>query len=153
MATLAQASFKQRKLARKIIEVTNKGETPTKEALLKSAGYSDTTAQGHGKEIIESEGVQIMLNEYGFTEENAKKVVASILNSPTVYEMVTPENQLSAAREVFKVKGSYAPTESKSLQVNVDLDILANSDLDAIRKEYEEKLKAKLKAKLSDAIK
>lgn len=133
------STIKQRKLARKIIEITNKGEAPTKEALLRSVGYSVASSQGHAQEIIESEGVQNALDEYGFTEENAKKVLASILNSPTVFEMVTPDNQIRAAQEVFKVRGSYAPAKSETKALNIDVKI-DNSETEKLRQEYEQKL-------------
>lgn len=43
----------------------------------------------------------------------------------------------------YKLKGSYAPTETTTKNLNIEVKI-ENVELEAIRKEYEEKLKAKL---------
>lgn len=44
----------------------------------------------------------------------------------------------------YKLKGSYAAEKSTSLNVNVDVQKSENPDLDKLREEYEEKLRARL---------
>ena len=51
---------------------------------------------------------------------------------------------MDAAREIFKVFGTYAP-EKKAI---VTQHIQSNPELEAIANEYEEKVKAKLKEQL-----
>lgn len=45
----------------------------------------------------------------------------------------------------YKVKGSFAPEQTRSINLNLE-GRADNADLDALRAEYEEKLKAKLQA-------
>ena len=68
--------------------------------------------------VIESEGVQEALEDLGFTEDNAKKVVSEI--------MLDSDNdanaRLKATDQVFKVKGSYASEHQD--QVNILIPVL-----------------------------
>lgn len=110
----------QKRLAKEIARsVKSKGKPRNKTEVLESAGYSGVTARASAERTLQQKGVQKELQVLGFTEENAKNVLSGILNSPTVYEIVTPENQIRAAQEVFKVFGSYKePTqEHKTLIV------------------------------------
>ena len=43
----------------------------------------------------------------------------------------------------YKLKGSYAAEKSMALNVNVEADIIDNSQLDSLREEFEQKLKQK----------
>lgn len=70
------------------------------------------------------------LRKLGFDSNNAKRVVAEILND----DMQESKDRLTAADKIFKVMGDYAP--EKHLNVNVDL-----SPTERIRK-LAEKLKA-----------
>ena len=97
----------QKKLASEIAQNIIRTIPKSKKALVASSGYSQVSAINHATEIIAQKGVQKELKELGFTVENAKRIIGSILNAPTVYEMVTPENQIRAAQEVFKVIGEY----------------------------------------------
>ena len=130
------ATIRQKRLAKNIAEALLGKEVPEKKKLMVSAGYSEITA-GYPKRIVEGKGVQKELEEtYGFTEENAKKVVSSILLSTKSSDV----NKLRASEQIFKVKGSYAPEKSIQIQARVPFDPV----LDEIRKEYEEKLRASL---------
>lgn len=65
------------------------------------------------------------LKDFGFSEENAKRVVGQILNN----DSHDPNARLKAADQVFKVHGSYAP--DKHLNVNVDIE-KPNPELEAL---------------------
>ncbi len=87
--------------------------------LLEDVGYSPVTARSSYRRTIESKNVQKELELLGFTTLNAKRVIGEILNSPVVYEMVTPDNQLRAASEIFKVNADYAPDKVDIRQVSI----------------------------------
>lgn len=115
----------------------------TKAALAHYNTSDYKTASVIASENLDKPSIQDALEEAGFSEIKAKSVLAGILNSPTIYEMVTPHDQIKAAQEVFKVMGTYAPEKSQSINLNIDRK-LENADAEALRLEYEEKLKAKL---------
>ena len=113
----------QRRLARKIIENEKRTDPVNKTVLIESAGYSGVTAIGNQERTIEQKGVKIALKEYGFTEDNAKKVVSKILNAGK------EENRLRAADLVFKVEGSYAPVKTTNLNAEIKLNELSDEEL------------------------
>lgn len=95
---------KQKKLAEVIVENATLDKPLNKGEMLVKVGYARNTAEAKPNDILESEGVQQALEELGFTEENAKKVVSEIM----LNEKVDPTSRLRATDQVFKVKGSYA---------------------------------------------
>ena len=129
---------KQKKLARAIIENTDLPEPLNKGELVEAGGYSKVTAETKPGFIIDQKGVKEALQESGFTEENAKKVVEEIMLDVTK----DPGSRLKASDMVFKVHGTYAAEKSVALNVNVDAQIPSN-EAENLRLEYEEKLKAK----------
>lgn len=130
------ATLRQKRLAREIVLNEARKEPLNKTDLVVSAGYAEITAKANAGFIIEQPGVQEALDELGFTEANAKKVVAKILLNGK-----EESAQLKAADMIFKVKGSYAPTESKNLNVDVKVDSKDLSKHDTLREEYEAKLR------------
>jgi hypothetical protein len=96
------ATLKQKKLAKAIVENLEGKETKTAGEMLEKVGYSQHLVKQPGR-VIESEGVQEALEEYGFTEENAKKVVSEIMLNGDV----DPNARLKATDQVFKVNKSY----------------------------------------------
>ena len=114
-------TIRQKRLAKEIIENLNRVIPKNKYELLESVSYSKSIAKQPSR-ILESKGVKEALKEEGITEDKADKVVLKILESPIVYEMVTPDNQLRAAQEIYKRLGSYAP--EKRLNVAVDINQL-----------------------------
>lgn len=98
------STFLQEKLADKIIENAKTGEFKTKQDLVESVGYGRKTALVRSGAILESEGVKLALAAKGFTEANAKGVVAKILTD----EKEKSDTRLKAADMAFKVHGSYA---------------------------------------------
>lgn len=135
----ARVTNKQRKLAEYIVQNAQLDAPLNKGEMLVKAGYDKTTAVATPTRVIEAEGVQIALAELGFTEDNAKGVVAEILLNPDADD----GHRLKAAAEVFKVKGSYAAEKTIGLQVNVEARLDGN-DAESLRLEFEEKLKQKL---------
>ena len=121
---------RQKKLAREIAGNILRDKPKNKQELLISADYAPGTVEGSTTRTIAQPGVQKELVNLGFSIENAKRVVGAILNSPTVYEMVTPDNQLRAAQEVFKVTGEYAA--EKHINVNIPVPLLGG---DSVKKQ------------------
>jgi hypothetical protein len=105
----------QKNLAQEIIKNTKRKKPKNKKELLVSAGYDETTATATPGDIIGQKGVKEALEDLGFTEESAKKVVLSIMMN----ERVDPNARLKATDQVFKVRGSYAPEKSINLNVEV----------------------------------
>lgn len=99
------ATVKQRRLAKAIIENTASKTPLNKKELLVSSGYSEASATASAKDIIEQKGVQEALEDYGFNENEAMKVVAEIMKNPET----NPNDRLKATDQVFKVRGTYAP--------------------------------------------
>lgn len=130
------ATLRQKRLAKELILNEIREEPLNAGALLEKVGYSESVASARPGTVISSEGVKEALDELGFTEANAKKVVAKILLSGK-----EESAQLKAADMIFKVKGSYAPTESKNLNVDVKLESKDLGKHDSLREEYEAKLK------------
>lgn len=132
-------TLKQQKLAQGIVDAMQMDVMPTKAELLVSAGYSEVTAYASPSRQIELKGTQEALADLGFSEEAAKKVVAEILSSGQ-----EEGARLKAADMIFKVHGTYAPIESKNLNVDVKVDVKDLSKHDALRMKYETELRASL---------
>ena len=131
------STLKQKKVAKLIIENSTLEEPLNAGQIVEKSRYSKSMQIKPGL-VINSQGVMDALDDYGFNENNAKRVVAEIL----LNEEVDPSNRLKASQEVFKVHGSYAP--EKSVTLNVKTDVKEIGELEAMRLEYEEKLKNKL---------
>lgn len=122
---------KQKLLAQAIIENAaldiplNGGE------MLEKVGYSPNLVKQPGR-VIESEGVQQALKEYGFTENNARMVVSEILLNGD-HEA---NARLKAADMVFKVNGSYAP--EKSVNLNLNGDVMPSEELEKLANKLNE---------------
>lgn len=98
-------TLKQRKLAKAIIENATIDKPLNAGEMLAKVGYSKSVAKAKPSDIINSEGVQEALNDYGFNPDNAKMVVAEILMD----KKTSPDTRIKAASQVFKVFGEYAP--------------------------------------------
>lgn len=130
----------QKNLANNIVKNLKRKKPLNKQELVESSGYSHNTATKQLPAVFEQKGVQEELKNLGFSEEKAKDVVSSIMNDPDVDAMA----RLKATDQVFKVKGSYAPEKTQALNLNVKADIKDFSKFEAIRDEFEAKLKASL---------
>lgn len=107
------ATTKQKKVAKLIVENLKVDKPLTGGEIVESSGYGTSMKLYPGR-ILESEGVQEELKNYGFDPEKAKEVVAEIL--------IAGENdtvKLKAADMIFKVHSTYAPEKSVSLNMNV----------------------------------
>lgn len=81
-------------------------------------------------EILESKGTLEELNNLGFTEEGAKGVVQEIL-----YDVLVDKNiRLNAAKEVFKIFGTYAAEKSFNMTVNTSVEELNSVIKDELAK-------------------
>lgn len=129
-------TVKQRRVAKLIIENTALDKPLNGGEMLEKVGYAKGLIKTPSR-ILESEGVREALAEAGFTEENAKSVVAEILLNPDADD----GHRLKAAEQVFKVTGAYAP--EKRLTASVDLTPKSDTEeqLEALRQEYVRRLK------------
>lgn len=117
----------QKNLALNIVKNAKRKKPLNKGQLVESVGYSKTVAEAKPQEIIDQKGVQDALNDYGFNVDKAKEVVGKIMNS----ESVDPNPRLKAADMIFEVHGSYAPT--KTINLNLDVPI-SQEDTDLANK-------------------
>lgn len=119
-------TLRQKALAKKIIEAVDMTPPPTKQQLLESVGYPQSTATTYAGEVLNQKGVKEALAEFGFSEDIAKKVVGDILTSTKSSD----KNKLTAADMTFKVHGTYAP--EKKLNLNIETDFEGYDELIAI---------------------
>lgn len=133
------ATTKQKRVAKLIIENTLLDIPLTGGQMLEKVSYSKGI-QIQPSRVLKSEGVLDALTEYGFTEDNAKRVVTDIL----LNEEERAETRLKASDMVFKVHGTYAAEKTTSVSVNLDVKTDDKDGLNAIREEYEKKLKQQL---------
>ena len=112
-------TLRQKNLARNI---KNYALSPVKvnaKTLLVDSGYSPKTAI-NPHVILNQKGLKQALVDEGISLENSDNVVKSILNSPVVYEMVTPDNQLRAADYIAKRLNGFQGENSKNtLNINI----------------------------------
>lgn len=132
------ATARQKRVAKLIVENATLDKPLNSGQMLENVGYSKHLIKQPSR-IIESQGVQEELEVLGFNEYTAKEVVSSILQDGEI----DPTSRLRAADMVFKVRGSYAPmqTETKNLNMNVEVSPDA---LQAIKAAEEQLKKLKL---------
>lgn len=99
------ATIMQEKLAENIVKNAKARKPKNKKELLVSAGYSEITAQANPGFILEQKGVKEALEQLGFHSDNAKRVVAEILNKKKAQD----KDRLKAADMIFDVHGDKAP--------------------------------------------
>lgn len=114
--TTIYPTVRQERLAQAIA----KGDTNTAREMLVNVGYSESVATVKPGEIINSRGVKVALANLGMSEENAAKVVQSIMHN----EQAKHSDRLTAADMTFKVQGTYAPIKTESVSLEIDLDAL-----------------------------
>lgn len=117
----------QDRLAQEIVKNSKRRKPLNKRDLVVSGGYSITVAEAKPDEILTQKGVIESLENYGFTEDNAKKVVSHILLRSKREDM-----RLRASEQVFKVLGSYAPEKSINVNINTKEKELTDSELEQI---------------------
>lgn len=112
------ATQKQKKVARLIIKNASLDKPLNGGEILEKVRYGKISKQP--SRVLESQGVKEELEILGFTEANAKTVVASIL----LNEEADNSSRLKAADQVFKVQGSYAPEKREVVaEINDGLTI------------------------------
>lgn len=94
--------------------------------ILAKVGYSKGIQKTPSR-VFESQGVKTALEESGFTEENAMRVVQEIM----LNKEVEPNARLKATDQVFKVRGTYAPEKHVNANIQID-DISRNKTKSAI---------------------
>lgn len=127
----------QQKLARVIVESLTTDNPPNKTEMLESVGYATTTALHEQSRTIESKGVQEELISLGFSEDSAKRVVATILTNVEN----EPRDRLKAAEMIFKVNGSFAPVKTVNLNMN---ETIADPELDKFRTAFNDAAKKRV---------
>lgn len=111
-------TLKQRRIAKEIIENAKVDNPKRAGEIVALSGYGPSMSK-NPQVILNSDGVRQALEEQGFSEANAKKVVESIM----LDEKVDANARLKATDQVFKIHGSYAPDKSTTLVVNTTLSI------------------------------
>jgi len=111
------ATLKQRRVAKLIIENATLDNPLNGGEIVEKGRYSKSMVIKPSK-VLESKGVKEALTEYGFSEDNAKKVVGEIM----LNEKVDPSARLKATDQVFKVQGTYAPEKSVNLNIEVPVE-------------------------------
>jgi len=107
------STTKQKRVARLIIENSTLDKPLNAGQIVGKSRYSHSMVIKPSV-VIQSAGVQEELKVLGFTEENAKSVVSSIM----LNEFADAGARLKATDQVFKVQGSYAPEKSVSININ-----------------------------------
>lgn len=103
-----RGTMRQKSLAREMVKNYRSKKPINKTKLLESVGYAHNTAVAKQEEIMTSKGVLKNLSTLGFNPDNAKRVVAQILESDETKD----ENKLRAADMIFDVHGEYKRTEA-----------------------------------------
>ena len=109
---------KQRMLAQKLAENAKNRNAKTQGEILLECGYSQNVAK-NPHAIVDAPGVKYAMWEIGFNPETAMSIVGEILVNGK------EENRIRAADQVFKVFGTYAPTNvnlRKSLEPFDDIE-------------------------------
>lgn len=126
----------QKKLATEIIKNVKRKKPKNRGQLLEASGYARKSATSVPGKIINQIGVKEALKDFGFTEDNAKKVVAQImLNKKT-----EPNARLKATDQVFKVHGSYKDEGGRGNTLNI-LNIFNEDQMNKIAAEVLKKRK------------
>lgn len=107
----------QKRVALKLIENAKLPRPRSGGEILEESGYGPGMVK-NPQLILESPGVKQALEDFGFTEVNAKKVVAKIL----LNEDEDAVARLKASDQIFKVHGSYAPDKSVNVNLNVETE-------------------------------
>ena len=128
------ATQRQKKLAKAIVENAVAEKPKTAQALLENVGYATNTAEVKSKEIIESKGVQDeiktlaaqipddLLVERHLELLNKREVYKIGHGEDTEYEMSDQPETAAVSKGLemaYKLKGSYAPEKSLTLNVSV----------------------------------
>ena len=124
---------KQKKVAELIIENATLDKPMTGGEIVESSGYG-VSMKKNPQVVMNSDGVKEALNDFGFNEDNAKKVVSEIMLDSDQ----DANARLKATDQVFKVHSTYAPERSQNVNVNVEV---SNPKALEIAKKYEEEIK------------
>lgn len=122
---MKRITLKQRLLARSVAENYKTGNRKKITQLVLEAGYSSKVADRKPGKILDSYGVKAELKKLGFSEFNAKRVVAEIMNNPKV----DPNARLKATDQTFKIHGTYAPEKSLNVNINANAELREKSKL------------------------
>ena len=110
---MVKVTENQKKVAKLIIDNTKLDKPLNGGEMLAKVGYSKGLRRQPSR-ILKSDGVKEALKDFGFTEDNAKKIVAKIL----LGKKSRDENKLKAAEQIFKVHGSFKEKENPNNQTN-----------------------------------
>lgn len=90
------------------------GMVPTQAALKNYDTEDYSTAGNIASTNLDKPKIINALRELGFDSDNAKRVVAEILNN----DSLKPRDRIKAAENVFKVHGDYAPDKHVTLTLD-----------------------------------
>jgi len=109
-------TVKQKRVAKLIIENVKLDKPMTGGEIVESSGYG-VSMKKNPQVVLESDGVKEVLNDYGFNEDNAKRVVSEIM----LNKKEKSDVRLKATDQVFKVHKSYGSdgNGNKTLIINI----------------------------------
>ncbi len=126
----------QQNLAKEIIKNAKRKKPLNKGQLVELGGYSKTVAEAKPDAIMSQKGVTDALEDYGFSLDNAKKVVTSIM----LDNKQKSEARLRATDQVFKVHHAYedGSNTTRPIIINMPLQVsqsfnINGTDTEAIR--------------------
>ena len=125
----------RQKLAFKIF-LENRGKMSMGE-VMRQAGYSETSSQAPTS-LTNTRGWQILLNRH-LSEDFLANKHKYLLDGRR-----KEETQVRALDMAYKLRGSYAPTESKNLNVNVKADASKLEEYKDIRNQFEDELRKRV---------
>lgn len=117
----------QQNLAKEIIKNAKRKKPLNKKDLLVSVGYTQTVAETKPQEIIDQKGVKEALEDYGFSVDNAKKVVSEIM----LDSKQKAEARLRATDQVFKVNHVYEEGSggARPIIINMPMQVLQSFNI------------------------
>lgn len=105
----------QQKAAELTVEKVGKKKKLVKAEILAEAGFSKAMQKNPDK-VFDTEGFKEELAKLGFDSNNAKRVVAEILNK----KYAEDKDRLKAADMIFTVHGDKAPDKTINFNVNIE---------------------------------
>lgn len=116
----------QQNLAKEIIKNVKRKKPLNKKDLVVMGGYSETVAKAKPDVIISQKGVTDALEDYGFSLDNAKKVVTSIM----LDTKQKAEARLRATDQVFKVNHAYEDGSNTTRPIIINMPLQVNQRFD-----------------------
>ena len=101
-------------------QIQTNDHKPITDVLEEVGNYKPSVALHQSKRIMTSPSMQEALRLEGINVESVDRVVTSIVNTPKIAEMITPDNVLRGADMLYKRMGAYKDgTTKNTLNINI----------------------------------